>query len=99
MKSLMNSPLIEVIILAILSVGLIGYIATEFFLSYQDATLAPFKTGSMPMLIIALIGGCLAWCIDGLINKIRILMGNDQGNAKRENMVVRYLGRFIEKYL
>jgi len=99
MKQTKNQIIVDIVILTVLVIGLLGYIIVEFIIVHYDLTLAPIEMGNIPLLFSSLVGGCLARCIDGFINKIRILTGKNQGNAKRENMVVRYLGRFFEKYL
>lgn len=99
MKKSKNEIIFDIIVLTLLALGLLWYLGTEFVISHYDLTMAPIKTGNIPFLFVALIGGCLAWCIDKLIFKIRLLAGKDQGNVNKENKVVRYLGRFFERYL
>ncbi|MGQ9847698.1 MAG: hypothetical protein ACUVQP_09420 [Bacteroidales bacterium] len=99
MKETRKQIIVDIIILTVLVNGLLGYIIAEFIIAHYDWTLAPIKTGNMPWLFSSLVAGCLAWCIDKWIFKIKILMGKNKLSAKKENRVVKYLNKIFEKYL
>ncbi|MEO0183035.1 MAG: hypothetical protein ABIL40_06135 [candidate division WOR-3 bacterium] len=89
--------IVDVIILTILLIGLSSYILIEFIISHSGFTLAPIETGYMLFVLVGVIGFLPGWCIDKLIEKIRILAGVD--NKVRENMAIKFLSRIIDKYL